>query len=263
MSAKIIAVVNQKGGIGKTTTCVSLGIGMARAGKKVLLVDVDPQGSLAISLGFPDPNDISISMATIMGKILNESPVQSNEGILNHVEGVDLLPSNEELAAMEVYLVTAMSRETVLKRYLDQKKESYDYILLDCMPALGVLTINALVAADSVLIPVETEYLSAKGLERLLETIAKVRKGINPALNIDGILLTKVNGRTNNAKEIAALVEETYGENIRIFNNNIPMSVRVAETSTKGCSIYLHDPKGKVAAAYEALTLEVMNIDAT
>ena len=249
--ATIIAVVNQKGGTGKTTTTENLGVGLALEGKKVLLVDTDPQASLTVSLGNPCPDDLSPTLSDLMGKIMMENPITPDEGILHHPEGVDLVPSNIELSGMEVALVNAMSLDTV--------KQNYDYILLDCMPSLGMLTVNALAAADNVLIPVQAAYLPAKGLEQLLGTINKVKRQINPKLRIEGILLTMVDSRTNYSKDISNLIRESYGGKLKVYKTDIPRSVRAEEISAEGTSIFKHDPKGKVAEAYKILTKEVLN----
>ena len=254
----VTAVVNQKGGTGKTTTCENLGIGLAMEGKKVLLVDTDPQASLTISLGYPVPDRISPTLSDLMKKIVSDQPIESGEGILHHPEGVDLVPANIELAGMEVSLVNVMSRESVLKQYLDSVKKEYDFILLDCMPSFGMLTINALAAADNVIIPVQAQYLPAKGLEQLLQTVNKVKRQINPKLRIEGILLTMVDGRTNYAKDISALIRENYGGKLKVYQTDIPRSVRAEEISAEGKSIFRHDPKGKVAEAYRVLTKEVL-----
>ena len=256
--ATVLAVVNQKGGTGKTTTCENLGVGLAQEGKKVLLVDVDPQGSLTISLGYPRPDDLNSTLSELMAKVMQETPLSPGEGILHHEEGVDLIPANISLSGIEVSLVNAMSRETILKQLMEPLKRQYDFILLDCMPSLGMLTVNALAAADNVLIPVQAQYLSAKGLEQLLQTVNKVRRQINPKLRIEGILLTMVDGRTNYAKDISNLIRETYGSKIKVFGTDIPHSVRAAEISAEGKSIFRHDPKGKVASAYRTLTKEVV-----
>ena len=254
----IIALSNQKGGVTKTTTCANLGIGLAMQGKKVLVVDIDPQASLTISLGYPQPDTLPVTVTDLMKKVILDKPISPGEGILRQKEGVDLLPASIELAGLEASMVNVMSRETILRQVLNEIGKPYDFILLDCMPSLGMLTINVLAVADSVLIPVQAQYLSAKGLEQLLQTIAKVRRQINPNLRIEGILLTMVDSRTNNARDISNLIRETYGGKIKVFGTDIPLSVRAAEISAEGKSIFAHDPKGKVAAAYKELTQEVL-----
>ena len=256
--ATVIAVTNQKGGVGKSTTCENLGIGLAMEGKKVLLVDTDPQGSLTISMGWQQPDELPTTLSTLMQKAMNDQPIQPGEGILHHAEGVDLIPANIELAGLEVALVNSMNREKMLKQVLESAKREYDYILLDCMPSLGMLTINALAAADTTLIPVQAQYLSAKGLEQLLQTVGKVRRQINPKLKIEGILLTMTDSRTNYGKQIDTLIRQAYGSKIKVFDQTIPRSVRAAETSAAGKSIFQHDPKGKVAEAYQSLAREVL-----
>lgn len=255
---KVISVSNQKGGVGKTVTCVNLGIGLAREGKKVLLIDADPQGSLTISLGFDEPDKMENTLATILMKVINDEELAPESGILHHNEGVDILPGNIELSGLEISINGVISRETILKQYVDRMREFYDYIIIDCMPSLGLLTINALACADSVLIPVQAAYLPVKGLQQLIKTIGRVKRQLNPDLVMEGILLTMVDNRTNYAKDIASQVYEAYSETIRVFESEIPLSVRAAETSAEGSSLYQYDPKGKAANAYTEFIKEVL-----
>lgn len=257
----MIAITNQKGGVGKTTTTVNLGVGLACNRKKVLLIDADPQGSLTISLGIKNPDALDVSLATVMDAAIEDRPMDESAGILHHGEGVDILPANIELSGMETGLFNIMSREYVLRNYIDSVRKNYDYILIDCMPSLGMMTINALVAADSVIIPSQPSFLSTKGLNLLLHSISKVKRSIHPNLKIDGILFTMVDSRTNNAKDIIETLRDTVGQNIRIFDTEIPHSVRAAECSLTGESIFAHDKTGKVAAAYENLTKEVEQLE--
>ena len=257
--AKVIAIANQKGGVGKTTTSVNLSIGLVRQGKKVLAIDSDPQGSLTTSLGWRQPDKLTVTLATIMENIMRDIPVNFKDGILRHEEGLEILSANIHLSGVEISLVTAMSRETILKQYIETIIHEYDYIIIDTCPSLGMLTLNSFAAANSVIIPVQAQYLSLKGLELLLQTIAKVKRQINPSLMIEGILVTMTDARTNYNKDIITLLESSYKEKIKIFCNKIPQSVRVSETSVEGVSIYAHDPSGKAASAYEALTTEVLS----
>lgn len=255
-----IAITNRKGGCAKSVTVANLGVGLARQGKKTLIIDTDNQHSLTVSMGIAEPDKLPVTLATIISDIIAERNTDPLAGIIHHAEGVDILPANNSLTGIELALAPLIGRETILRQYIEKVKPFYSYILLDTSPTLDLLAVNALAAADSVIIPVVPKFLDAKGMELLLNSIAQIRKTINPSLSISGILPTMVDRRTNLAKEIMSMIDGAYGGNIRIFKQYIPHSVRAAEISALGKSIFAHDPNGKVAAAYAALAGEVLQI---
>ena len=256
---KVISVANQKGGVGKSTSVYCIGAGLVMNGRKVLLLDVDPQGDLTKMLGQRKPHDMPLTLANVMNDIVAGIDTDGHPEILHHAEGFDFVPANRSLSSVEVGLVNVMSRETVLRQYLDEVKKDYDYVLLDCRPSLGMLVINALSASDYVLIPVQADYLAAEDMTELIGTVQSIRRQINPKLKIGGVFLTMAND-TNFRKEIVESVKENYGKNLPVMDTVIPATVRLAEISTADKSIFLHDPKGRAAEAYRNLVREVMNI---
>ena len=252
--AQKIAVVNQKGGVSKSTVVLCLGTGLADRGKKVLLVDLDAQGSLGISLGCDYPEKLPVTMAEIF-QMMEHTPDSTDavRGILSHSETLHYIAANRKMTFVEQKLSQTEGGEQFLKRFLSSVEAAYDYVLLDCPPALGMVTVNALVAADWILIPTQLEYLAAKGLEQLLQTVVRIRRRANPELQILGILPTMVNPRTRDSRKVLRLLQDTYGNSIGILPCQIPYSVRVKELSSSTKSIYELDRNGKVAAAYEQL----------
>ena len=256
--ARIISIVNQKGGTGKSACTANLAVGLAQKNMKVLIVDADPQSDVSAGFGYRDCDDSNETLTALMDAVMKDEDIPSECFIRHQAEGIDIICSNIGLAGTEVQLVNAMSREYVLKQILYGIKDQYDVVIIDCMPSLGMITINALVASDYVLIPVEAAYLPVKGLQQLIKTIGRVHRKLNPQLSIMGILFTKVDRRTNFARDIAEQIRQVYGTRVHIFKNCIPLSVRAAETTAEGKSIYLHDPKGIVAKGYISLTEEVL-----
>lgn len=257
-NCKMIAICNQKGGVGKTTTTVNLGVGLAMQGKKVLLVDADPQCDLTTCLGWSDTDNLKNTLSDKMMEVVRGSESNPLNGILHHKENVDLVPASSDLFDFEISLVTAMNREVILKNYLSEVKNKYDYVLIDCSPSLGMMTLNSLSAADSVIIPVQAHYLSAKFMTQLLRTVNKVKRYINPNLQIDGILLTIVDNRTNLAKSTVDTLRQNFGSHIKIYKSQIPMAIKAAEVASKGESIYAYEPKSTVSKAYAEFTKEVL-----
>ena len=256
---KVIAITNQKGGVGKTTTTFNLGVALAKQGKRVLVVDVDPQSNLTTYAGWYDENELKYTLTDLMEQSMNDEEIKTKESILHHNENVDLIPSNLSLSALENSLTYAMSREYTLRNCLSSIKDDYDYILLDCQPSLGMLTINALASANSVIIPVQSEYFALRGMADLFKIINKVRRQINPTLKIEGALLTLVDSRTNLPKEIETQLKDNYGSILNLFKTQIPRAVKTAESTSSGGSVFTYDKSGTVANAYSSFAKEVLN----
>ena len=259
---KVIALANQKGGVGKTTTTVNLGAALTRQSKKVLLIDADPQASLTISLGNKKPKELTLTLSEAMQSVLDEREANFKDFIVRHEEGFDYIPANINLSGMESRLLNTMiNRDSTIKTIIESLKPEFDYVILDTMPSLGMLTINTLAASDSVIIPSQPHYLSAKGLDLLLHTVSNVKQYINPQLTVDGILLTMVDARAHFTQDIMNLLRNSYLGKIKVFRSEIPLSVRAVETSSAGTSIFSHDKNSKIAIAYNNLSKEVLDIE--
>ena len=259
MECKVIGFISQKGGVAKTTSAVNTAIGLAMKGFRVLLVDTDPQGSATSILGRVNPDAIDKTLASIFEMEINEATYNRARYAVNHnEEGIDYIPGNIELSGVEVSLVSVLGRETILKGYLNEMREYYDYIIVDCPPSLGLITINVLCAVDKVIIPTTASYLSLKGMEQLMKTVGKIKKGFNPKLGISGILVTMYYERTNHSKQVVELLENSYGGKTRVFETKIPHSIRVSEAAAEKKSIFSYEAKGKVAEAYADFVGEVL-----
>ena len=256
---KVIAITNQKGGVGKTTTTFNLGVALAKQNKKVLIVDVDPQSNLTTYAGWYNEDELKYTLSDLMEQSMTDEEIKTKESILHHKENIDLIPSSLNLSALETSLAYAMSREYTLRNCLSVVKKDYDYILLDCQPSLGMLTINALASADSVLIPVQSQYFALRGMTDLFKIINKVKRQINPTLKIDGALLTLVDRRTNLSKEIEKQIRDNYGSILRVYDTQIPIAVKTAESTSQGKSIFSYDKNSSVAEAYSSFAKEVLN----
>lgn len=256
----ITAIVNQKGGVGKTTTTANLGVALAQKGDRVLLVDLDPQSNLTSLFGY-DPDSLELTVGDCMQAAMDGKVyIPFEAAVLHHADGVDILPSNIVLAGYETSMINAIGRESILKNTLEYIEGSYDRILIDCAPTLGQLSINALCAANKLIVPVQSQILALRGLEQLLGTVSRVRRGLNPTLEVEGILLTMTT-HTSLSHLVEDSLRNAYGEGLKIFNTAIPTSVRAAELASVGHSIFAHDRRGKVSEAYAALAVEIKNAE--
>lgn len=255
---RTIAITNQKGGVGKTTTAFSLGVSLANNNKRVLIVDADPQANLTTYMGYYDEDNIPVTLGTLIERYIDDEDIKPEEAILHHNENVDLIPANLSLSMTESNLLNSMSREYAMKNCLNDLKEKYDYIIIDCMPSLSMITTNALACADEVIIPVQSQYLSARGMGNLLNIVSRVKRQLNKELKVGGILLTLADSRTKLTAIIRNELENNFGNIVKLYDTQIPFAVKTAESTSKGKSIFAYDKNSKVAKAYSSFAKEVL-----
>ena len=264
---KTISVINQKGGVGKTATCVNLAVSLVQMGKKVLAVDLDSQANLTMGMGYADPDEIPIKLADLLqAEIMKRMNGQKSVAIGNKEDfiltahGVDFIPSSLDLAGLELTLMNTIGRETVLKSFLEQFKTDYDFILVDCLPSLGIFTSNALTASDEIIIPVQAQFFGAKGVEAILQSVESVQTYLNPSLKVLGILITMLDGRSTFQKEVGKIVQDSFTDYTKIFNTTIPLSVEVSKQQSQGVPI-VAIKNNRVSAAYNDFAVEVLSYE--
>lgn len=265
--SKIISIINQKGGVGKTTTCINLAVSLVQMGKKVLAIDLDSQANLTMGMGYADPDEIPIKLADLLqAEIMKRTGGQKSaaigtkEDFILTAHGVDFIPSSLDLAGLELTLMNTIGRETVLKSFLEQFRTDYDFVLIDCLPSLGIFTVNALTASDEIIIPVQAQFFGAKGVEALLQSVESVQTYLNPGLKVLGILITMLDGRSVFQKEVGKIVQDSFADYTNIFNTAVPLSVEVSKQQSQGLPI-VSIKNNRVSAAYSDFAAEVLSYE--